>query len=206
MRQNNYEITKRRVQAEFPTRDLRPAVQKFGLKADADDLYLNFCSRDYRIDRKSGVVRWSEDGFLTCTEAGFNEVLTIFDLLFDSAPDCTPDGSYCRVNSLPGLVKTAAAPADDTLISGPVLQIQEDPDAFRRACERLGGKPYGIGDISYRLPVFGPLCAVVQFWFADEDFGPQLQMFWDRNLLQYLRYETVWYLYGHLLHRISELL
>ena len=37
---------------------------------------------------------------------------------------------------------------------------------------------------------------MVQFWFADEDFPAQLQFFWDKNALQYLRYETMYYALG----------
>ena len=202
---SNYEITKRRVQAEFASHDLAPALEKFSLTADERYLYLRFVSTPCRIERDSGRIFCSDDGFAYCKEAGFELTLSVFDLLFDSRPDCRPAGVYCRINSLPGLVKTASAPAEDAVVPSQAHRVQSDPEAFCRACERLGGSPFGIGDLSYRLPIFEALCAVVQFWFSDADFPPQLQILWDRNILQYVRYETVWYIRGYLMERLFRM-
>lgn len=199
---SNYEITKHRVEAEFHTHDLAPVLEKFSLRTDERFLYLTFVSMPSRIDRVSGKITCSEDGFVTCEEADFNLTLSVFDLLIDSKPDCSPAGSYCRVNSLPGVVKTASAPAEDEMFRTHAARIEADPESFRRACLSLRGEPYGIGDISFRIPIFGELSAVLQFWFSDEDFPPQLQVLWDRNMLQYVRYETVWYIRGYLMERI----
>lgn len=201
---SNYEITKRRVQAEFPAHDIDACVRKFSLVSDARFLYLTFLGRAYRISKADGCVQWSEDGFITCSEAGFNETLSLFDLLLDSAPDCAPAGTFCRTNSLPGLTRTASAPADEDFFSAEATQIEKDPPRFHKACQALGGRPEGIGDISYRVPIFQNLCALVQFWFSDEDFGPQLNVLWDSHMLQFVRYETVWYIHGHLLSRLRE--
>ena len=201
---SNYEITKRRVQAEFSAHDIDACVRKFSLAEDERYLYLSFIGRNYRICKADGCVQWSEDRFITCSEAGFNETLSLFDLLLDSAPNCAPAGTYCRTNSLPGLTRTAAAPADEDFFSEAGVRIQEHPEKFRAACRALGGTPEGIGDISYRIPIFGNLCAVAQFWFADDEFGPRLNVLWDSNMLQYVRYETVWYIHGHLLSRLRE--
>ncbi|MCQ2420530.1 MAG: DUF3786 domain-containing protein [Clostridia bacterium] len=201
---SNYEITKHRVEAEFHTHDLAPVLEKFPLSADERYLYLTFVSMPCRIDRVSGKITCSEDGFATCEEAGFNLTLSVFDLLIDSQPACRPAGSYCRVNSLPGVVKTASAPAEDEMFRSHAARIEENPEGFRRACLSLCGEPYGIGDLSFRIPIFEGLCAVVQFWYADEDFPPQLQVLWDSNILQYVRYETVWYIRGYLMERIFE--
>ena len=201
---SNYEITKRRVQAEFHTHDLAPVLRKFPLRTDEKYVYLTFLSEPFRIDRASGRVERSRDGFVTCREADFSQTLSIFDLLIDSKPDCSPAGTYCRINSLPGVVKTASAPAEDAVFPAQAQRMQDDPAAFRRACEALRGEPFGIGDLSYQIPIFENLCAVVQFWFADEEFPPQLRILWDSHMLQYVRYETVWYIRGCLLDRISE--
>ena len=55
------------------------------------------------------------------------------------------------------------------------------------------------------LTVFDPaLCIEFSFWESDEDFPAQLQLFTDKNLLQYIHYETAWYMFGYLLTRIAE--
>ena len=201
---SNYEITKQRVQAEFHTHDLAPVLRKFPLRTDDQYVYLTFLSEAFRIDRVSGRVERSRDGFLTCREADFSQTLSIFDLLIDSQPDCRPAGTYCRINSLPGVAKTASAPAEDETFPAQAHRVEDDPEGFRRACGKLGGEPFGIGDISYTIPIFEGLRAVAQFWFADEEFPPQLLILWDSHMLHYVRYETVWYIRGCLLGRIFE--
>ena len=82
--------------------------------------------------------------------------------------------------------------------------IDRDPDAFRRACERLGGTPAPGGDICYDLALFSDLPVQLRFWHADEDFPPSLDLLWDRNTLQVLRYETTWFAAGVLRGRLRE--
>lgn len=204
MPESNYEKTKRRVQAEFSSHSPDAIVKKFSLQEDAAGIYVPFLGRTYRIHRQTGQTVWSEDGFQTCFPAGFEETLSLFDLLIDSAPDCAPSFSYCKINSLPSLSRTASAPGSDCVCTETAQRIQSAPAAFCAACARLGGRPFGIGDLSYRIPVFRELCAVAEFWFADEEFAPVLQILWDSAVLRYVRYETVWYIQSHLLRRLRE--
>ena len=37
-----------------------------------------------------------------------------------------------------------------------------------------------------------------------EDFEPDIQFLWDRNVLKYMHYETVWFVNSALLARINE--
>ena len=82
--------------------------------------------------------------------------------------------------------------------------IDRAPDAFRRACERLGGTEAPGGDICYDLDLFPDLPVQLRFWHADEDFPPSLDLLWDRNTLQFLRYETTWFAAGVLRRRLRE--
>lgn len=194
MAASNYDKTRLEVQSEFCRHNAVPMAEKFRLQCDEQWLYLTFLSQECRIDRQSGKTELSEDGFRTVREADFNTVMTLFDILIDSAPGCAPAGRYVRLGSLPGMGKTASKPVEDTVIPMKTQKIEENPEAFRKACLALGGEESGIGDISFRIPVFSGLCAVVRFWYADEDFPAQLQILWDEKTLQYIRFETVWYL------------
>ena len=82
--------------------------------------------------------------------------------------------------------------------------IDRAPDAFRRACEALGGTASPGGDICYDLELFPDLPVRLRFWHADEDFPPSLDLLWDRNTLQFLRYETTWFAAGVLRGRLRE--
>ena len=77
-------------------------------------------------------------------------------------------------------------------------------DQLEKNCLRIGGIPFGKGDISFKIPVFKDLCIVVAFWEADEDFPPQLQIKPDTNTLDYMRYETIWYMAGCLVTELRK--
>ena len=82
--------------------------------------------------------------------------------------------------------------------------FQSRPEAFRKACEALGGNPVAMGDIAYAIEVFDGLKLVVQLWFGDEEFPASLRFLWDRNALQYLKYETMYFARGLLLNWLKE--
>ena len=67
------------------------------------------------------------------------------------------------------------------------------PEKLARACRELGGVDMGMGELSFRLPLFDFLPVMVQFWSSDEEFPPVFKLMWDENTLQYLKFETVCY-------------
>ena len=62
----------------------------------------------------------------------------------------------------------------------------------------------GRGDVAYQIPLFDFLPVIFQFWNSDEEFPPSLKFFTDKNMLEYMHYETVWFAMSHLLERIEE--
>ena len=75
-------------------------------------------------------------------------------------------------------------------------------DALEQALISLGGEKWGSGDVSYKLPMFGNLWAGVVFWSADEEFPASLNLMVDKNLLQYMHFETMWFAMSLLLENI----
>ena len=65
------------------------------------------------------------------------------------------------------------------------------------ACEEMGGRPVKGGDVSYILPVFDFFPLWLQFWDADDEFPSSIQFLWDKNALEFMHYETLWYVVGH---------
>lgn len=72
------------------------------------------------------------------------------------------------------------------------------------ACEKLNGTKWGKGDVAYQLPMFDFMPIGIQFWNSDEDFPASLQWFVDKNMVDYMHFETVWFALSHLLRRIKE--
>ena len=195
---NNYEISAARAAEIFLRYDPAAMAAKFGLPRDADHSYLTFVSAPYRVSRRTGLVE--RLGGAKPAPAGFNESLTIYDVLCDSKPGCRLSGRYCRVNSLPGVAQTAGLGND--LFDSYAGRFDRDPAALARACEALGGTPLSGADVGYTLPLFPFLPVQLRFWHGDEEFPPSLQLLWDEHTLQFMRYETTYYAARHLFDRL----
>lgn len=199
-RRSNYDITRDRVEGEFPRCDQEAVIEKFNLAHDEDYIYLRFTARDYRIDRRTGRVERLPEA----SHAGFNEVMTIFDVLCGSKPGARLSGEFVRVNDLDGVTKTAYLGGN--LFDGSARAFSHRAEALRAACEKLGGTPGTVGDVSYTIPLFDFFPVTLQFWDGDEEFDPVLKLMWDRRTLDFMRYETTYYAAGHLLERLRELM
>ena len=81
--------------------------------------------------------------------------------------------------------------------------FQSRPEAFRKACEALGGVPLPTGDIAYAIEVFDGLPLAMQLWLGDEEFPARLRYLWDENALMYLKYETMYFARELLLQRLK---
>ena len=200
---SNYEITKRRVQGEFIKYDQSKMIEKFHLQSDEDYLYIKFIGHEYRLCKKDGYLEWSENGFQNCIEADFNEALTIYDLLCDSKDDCKTSGEYVNLKSM-SRIQGSSKNLGDGLFAGGGKEFDHKEDLLSLACEKLGGIRTGKGDVAYEIPMFDDLNCRIQFWSSDEDFEAQMQILLDKNILNFMRYETVWYAVSHLMKRLKE--
>ena len=198
-RKDNYLLQVAQAKQYFLTYDQQKLIDKLKLKHDDRYLYATMFGRNYRICRKSGDLEGFADGQWQDANT-HGEFMTLMDLICDSRED-----RYlaCRFKNMSGFGKlfhSGMLESRDPFAD----HIQKNPEAFRRACEHLGGTPEKIGDISYAIEVFDGLCICIQFWEQDEDFPPQVVWFWDENALMYLKYETMWFAIGLIKKRIME--
>ena len=194
---DNYQLSRDRAQQYFLNFDQEALIRTWNLKHDAKALYVPFFGREYTLCRKSGRI-YRHDG----TEAGFEEVLSIFDLLCHHGADKTLSGRWAPVNSLDGMGTTAGV--GTAFHTGISAIFDKNPAAFCAACEALGGTPVAMGDLGYQFHVFGPLCVILKFYHSDEDFPASCTILWDANTLQFLFYETTFYIAGFLLRTIAD--
>lgn len=199
---SNYEITKHRVQKEFVKYDQSKMIRKFSLKHDEDFLYIKFIGYIYRINRENGLVEWLNKDKLW-VEGDFDESLTIYDLFCDSKEDCHASGDYVNLNSL-SAVQSSSKKLGDGLFGDKGRLFDHKDDLLCKICEELDGTKAGKGDVAYEIPVFDFLKCRIQFWNSDDEFDAQLQIFVDKNILQFIRYETVWYAVSTLMKRLVE--
>lgn len=197
---SNYDLARDQARELFLTYDISPMVKKYGLSQDADFTYITFLSTDYRISRKSGLVERLGSG--TAIEANFEESLTIYDILCYAREDASLSGEFCSVMQLDGIAKSSNP--GGFMFSKFSSTLENRTPKLRKVCEALGGTLYPVGEVAYQIPMFDFLPIVLQFWDRDEDFPGQLMIKWDKNILQYMHFETTFYATGCLLQRIAE--
>ena len=201
---SNYKIMRNQMRGEFVKYNQEKMIKKFSLRNDEDYIYIEFMRREYRIDRKTGVVEWSEDHFSTGVEADYNESMTIYDILCYSKEDCRLSGNYCPVNMLKGTVKSGSVGSN---------LFQKSADGFNRklkeletVCGIFGEKVDLSGDVAAKLYPFPFLPVILQFWEADEEFPANLKFMFDENILDYMHFETIFFMMGHIVRRIQEMM
>ena len=203
---SNYEVMCRRMQTKFVMYDQEHMIEKFSLKHDSEYLYIKFVGRDYRINRKTGKVEWSEDSYISFTDAGYNDSMSIFDVLCCSKDGCHLSGKFCNVNNLHGTVQTGSLRPDNSIFYHQIRYMDGKTDLICYACEQLGGKKEPVGDAAYLLHPFEFLPMIIQFWNSDEDFPANLKIMWDENVLDYIHFETAQFIACHVLERIIEIM
>lgn len=201
---SNYEIMRDKMRGEFVKYDQAKIVKKFSLRNDERYLYIEFLLRDYRIDRNTGFAEWSENSFSTSVEADYNESMTIYDVLCYAKDDCTLSGRYCPVNMLKGAGKSLE-------VGGSMFQNAADGfsgklKALEAVCSVLGEKIDWKGDVAAKLYPFSFLPVILQYWDADEEFPANLKFMFDENILDYMHFETIFFMTGHIVKRIQEMM
>lgn len=201
---SNYEIMRNQMRGEFVKYSQEKMIQKFSLRNDEGYIYIEFMLREYRIDRKTGVVEWSENNFSTSVEADYNESMTIYDILCYSKEDCCLSGNYCPVTMLKGTVKSSGVGSN---------LFQKSADGFNgkrkeleAVCGIFGEKRNLKGDVAAKLYPFSFLPVIIQYWEADEDFPAYLKFMFDENILDYMHFETVFFMTAHIVKRIEEMM
>jgi len=195
---DNYRLSRDRAQAFFLKFDQKKIIMDWDLPHDEAWLYTEFLGKSYRICRSSGMVERSWNG----EQAEHGETLSIFDLLCHVGEDKRYSGRYAPVNSLKS--RPRAIGVETGFYTKTAVRFDADVERFCRACERLGAEAVDMGDVGYRFPVFQKLSVILKFYRGDEDFPASITLLWDENMLQFVYYETVFYIAGVLLQRISD--
>lgn len=199
-KRNNYVIASVNARKLFLSYDQKALIRKLNLEHDKDWLYTRFFDGDYRISRLTGDME-RRTGETWQSANGFNEVLTLMDLLCDSREDRHLKGRLKNMLDFghqfhQNLLEESKDPFTQ--------KIQEDPAAFVAACMQMGGKVRKGADLGFDIPVFEDLSVTLLFWEGDEEFAPRLRFLWDENALQYLKYETMYYAVGYLKERLEK--
>lgn len=179
--------------------DMAALTAKPGVEDAGTYLRTSFLSQEVLITKSDCAV--TVDG----RPANFGEGLSIYDWLCDRKPYAAAAGEFCVVSSLPGVVVSGTGLS----MAMPKLarQVHERPEKFQTVMESMDAKTEKLGDMGYKLNIFPDFPMCLKFYFGDEEFPPQLTLLWDKNSLQFVRYETLYYIAGclqTLLQRMCE--
>lgn len=200
---SNYETMKDRMSSHFLEYDQEKMIRKFALEHDEKYLYIFFVGRKYRINRITGGITWSVDEFQTEKNANYNEAMTIYDVLCNSKEYCHPAHEWVHIGSL-STVQGGNLANDSNFFRDAGKKFDGKTAELAKACKRLHGIRLEKGDVAYQLDMFSFLPVILRFWESDDEFPASLQVLVDRNILEYMHYETVMFAIGHLLERVGE--
>lgn len=200
---SNYEKKKNEMAEVFLQYDQEKMIQKFELEFDEHYLYLCFFSRKYGIDRQNGQVVWWNENLQTEEKAGYNEAMTIYDVLCYSREYCHLAHEWVNVGSLSSVKGGTLAKSGD-FFQNAAKAFEGKAESLARACEGLHGRKIEKGDVAYELDMFPFLPISLRFWDADEEFPASMQLLVDRNILDYMHYETLMFALSYLLERLSS--
>ena len=196
---SNYDLQKQRAKELFLQWDSDAIARRFSLQQDAGFLYLPFFSIPLRIDRSNGDI--AELTAAGPVPADFETHLAVFDALCREDGPALLSGRWATVNNLghtghPGV-------GEDSLYRPYLSLFSGKGNGVGQLLRKIGGKPFPVGEVAYQVDIFPFLPLVFQFWEADEEFPPQIRLLWDENTLQFVRYETTWYIALHFLRRLA---
>ncbi len=200
---SNYEKMKNNMAGVFLQYNQEEMIQKFSLEHNENDIYIYFLERKYSISRCTGEVFWSEDDFQTKEKADYNEVMTIYDVLCNSKKNCHPANEWINIKSL-STVLGGSLKRDNDFFHNVGEYFDGKVKELSYACKALHGKKLEKGDLAYEIKMFPFLSIVLRFWESDEDFPAVMQILTDKNILDYMHYETLMFAMTHILERIKN--
>ena len=202
---DNYELQVDIAKKIFLQYDQALLIQKFGLESDKQYIYLTYLGTPCRICRKSGAVEEYREVWQECRQ--YSTVMTIYDLLCHNKGTVLPPlaNQWCAVGTfiVAGITETES-------FTGKFAKLFDGHlDRLKTACQTLGGVllPSVAGaDLTCQFPATPFFPVRLQFWEGDEEFSPRVLLLWDQNTMDFMHFETTFYLQGDLLDRLKDCL
>jgi hypothetical protein len=170
-------------EARATLRETKPSklVLRSGCEQDADgDFRLSFFWREYTISSDAFSVRRADTG-----EEMPSFIQSLILTYLATADGTTPSSRWIGFRELPDGMFYAQA--FQGYSGGRLMrELQGGVDAFRRAAERLGGKPLSMGDAGYTFAVLPRVHLALVYWEGDEEFPSQARVLFEDSASHYL--------------------
>lgn len=202
---SNYDMQAEKCKLEFIKMDHQKIAEKFNLQSDKNYLYIYFFNQKYRLNKANGNIEKTYDE-LNYLPAKFNEIMTLLDLFTYSKDNLHLSGKWTNVTNLKGVIRTGSKVTHTDLFEPHAKKFSSKINNLIEACEKLNGRKVNMGDVGYIIDIFEFLPITFIFYEEDSEFPAECKILWDENILDYMHYETTFYVVNHLFDRLEELM
>lgn len=194
---NNYEITFQRAEKEFLKYDQEEMIRACGLQADDDYIYITFFYAPYRIHRKTGYAerQIAENTWRHCN---YSEGMGIFDAICGPIPYRQLSGEMVGTEYF-----SKVGFSGRSMHSEYAERFSAEIETFQKVCLDLGAKPWGDSDAGFIFQLFDFLPMAIQLWEGEEGIPTAMRFMWDKNLLDFIYFETAMFITGHVLEELN---
>ena len=195
---NNYEIAFRRAEQEFLKFDQDEMIRGSDLRFDEEYLYITFFYASYRIDRKTGYAERQIDEN-TWRHCNYSEGMGIFDLICEPTPfrqlsgEMVDNGYFAKVGF----------PSGRSMFQDYADRFSDHIEKFSEVCLAMGAEPWGKSDAGFRFKITDFFPMVLLLWEGEEGIPAAMSVLWDKNMTDFLHFETAQFIIGHVLEEIN---
>jgi len=195
-----------RAQAQLAIVSPDALTLKSGCRRDPDANYrLDFFWKEYIVSAHDFSVRSAKDA---ARPSSYTQSLILTYMA--TADGAKPSGRWVGFRDLPnGLFYVQAFQSytgtklvrrlEQGAVGATPTQALE---AFRSGAERLGGKPFEIGDAGYVFRVFPRVQLAVTYWAGDEEFASQARVLFEDSAAHYMSSDGLAILGSQLVSRV----
>jgi len=174
------------------------------INMDKHYIYLNFIYEPYKLDRRTGDVwKLSRKTPEECSNPF--EIISIMDMLC-SEKELHLTNDWCPISHF-AKYSSIGEKSEREIYGHYVEYLSDNIGPLHDACKALGGTEYTItksADVCFKIDVFDYFPVIFQFWDRDEEFPAQIKILWDKNTMNYLLFETSYYVVACILERIKQ--
>lgn len=174
------------------------------LEYDEAYLYLTYFQTPYRLRLRDGWLEKKKENVWT-DKVYFNETMSIYHLLYYTKD--VPLVSHVWVPNT-ALERTARQNRrmPDPLLTPFARKFTGHTAKLEAACQNLGGVKFNKGEVAYEFAPFPQVHLQLIFWDADEDFPAQVQLLVDKQVTDFLHFETTGCIISDLLEKLEATL
>ena len=154
------------------------AVERLGVEWDGKEFYVNLLRREYAVSHPECVIRALDGGTLPPLP-----VQTFLLRYLMESRSVAWSGAWKTFREMPW-GEMYIKPYTGRVLTRAAFTFGFKLDAFRAACEKIGGEPVKHGDAGYQFKLIGNYQMQILVWEGDDEFPPSAQILYSDNFAE----------------------